>query len=613
MIREVLARSLLQQRLVNDTSRNSEAEMPDQGDKFIIANFSGFFGDRFAAAKEMIAGGPIDVLTGDYLAELTMAILLRQTLKDPNKGYAHTFLKQMEGVMGPCLDKKVKVVSNAGGLNPKALAEELGKAAEQLGLHPKIAYIEGDNLMPRLAELQEQGEAFVHLDKGIPLKEIEAQPITANAYLGGWGIVRALEEGADIVVGGRLADASVVLGPAAWRFGWKPTDWDRLAGAAVAGHIIECSGQACGGNYSFVDEIPSYHDVGFPIVEMHEDGSFVITKHPGTGGLVSVGTVTAQLLYEVREPKYLTPDVGARFDTIRISRQGPDRVAIDGVRGEAPMKTTKVCINNMAGHSSSMTLLLAGLDIEKKARIVEDTLFQSLGGKDAFQVAEVHLIRSDKEDPPSNEEAYAYLRMSVMDPDPKKVAMFSTKFIELALCSVPGLALTAPPDRGRPVIQHWPALVSMDKVPQKVVVGEETFTIEPLRFEETGAAPEPLDVKIPPVPAGETVTAPLGRLFAARSGDKGGNANLGIWGKTPESYAFLQGLLTVEKLKALLPDMAVYDIERYELPNLLALNFYIKGVLGDGVSASLRMDPQAKTLGEYLRTKIVDIPKSLVE
>jgi hypothetical protein len=587
--------------------------MGAQGEKFIVANFSGFFGDRFAAAKEMIEGGPIDVLTGDYLAELTMAILLRQTFKDPNKGYAHTFLKQMEKVMGPCLDKKIKVVSNAGGLNPKALADELGKVANELGLHPKIAYIEGDNLMPRLAELQEQGEAFVHLDKGIPLKDTEGQPITANAYLGGWGIVKALEEGADIVVGGRLADAAVVMGPTAWRFGWKPDDWDRLAGAAVAGHIIECSGQASGGNYSFIDEIPSYQNVGFPIAEMHEDGSFVITKHPGTGGLVSVGTVTAQLLYEIREPRYLTPDVGTRFDTIAISQQGPDRVAIDGVRGEPPTDTTKVCINNMAGHMNSMTLLVAGLDIEKKARIVEESLFQSLGGKDAFQVAEVQLIRSDKENPSSNEEAYAHLRMSVMDPDPKKVAMFSTRFVELALCTVPGLAMTAPPDKGRPVIQHWPALVSMDKVPQKVVIGDDCFEIAPVRFEQTGAVPETMAGRIPAVPGGETVAAPLGRVFAARSGDKGGNANLGIWGKTAESYAFLQDFLTVERLKALLPDMAGYDIERYELPNLFALNFYIKGVLGDGVSASLRMDPQAKTLGEYLRTKIVDIPKSLIE
>jgi hypothetical protein len=590
--------------------QNHQTRHPE---KLIVANFSGFFGDRFSAAKEMVEGGPIDVLTGDFLAELTMAILLKQKMKDPQRGYAHTFLKQMEQVMGPCLDKKIRVVTNAGGLNPKALAEALEKTAKELGLNPKIAYIEGDDLMPRLNELQDQGETFEHLDKGLALKNSQAMPITANAYLGGWGVAKALDKGADIVVGGRLADAAVVMGPAAWRFGWQPNDWDKLAGAAVAGHIIECSGQACGGNYSFVDEVPTYHNVGFPIAEIHNDGSSVITKHPKTGGLVSVGTVTAQLLYETRDPKYLTPDVGARFDTIQISQQAPDRVKISGVCGEPPPKTTKVCINNIAGHRNGMTLLLAGLDIEKKAKIVEETLFACLGGKEALQTIEVELIRSDKKDPPSNEEAYAYLRLAVMDPDPKKVALFSTRFIELALCTVPGLALTAPPDKGRPVIQHWPALISMDKVPQTVVMEDKTFTIAPAQYQKDGPTPEPLTVEIPPVPTGNTVAVPLGQLFAARSGDKGGNANLGVWGKTPEAYAFLQDFLTVEKLKALLTDMAPYEIERYELPNLLALNFYIRGVLGDGVAASSRMDPQAKTLGEYLRAKIVDIPASLLK
>jgi hypothetical protein len=579
--------------------------------KLIIANFSGFFGDRFSAAKEMVEGGPIDFLTGDYLAELTMAILLKQKMKDPGKGYAHTFLKQMEQVMGLCLEKKIRVISNAGGLNPKGLAAALEQTAQTLGLHPKVAYIEGDDLMPRLGELQEQGETFTHLDKGTALKDAAGMPITANAYLGGWGVVKALESGADIIVGGRMADAAVVMGPAAWHFGWQTDDWDKLAGAAVAGHIIECSGQACGGNYSFIHEIPSYHNVGFPIAEMNEDGSFVITKHPGTGGLVSVGTVTAQLMYEIREPRYLTPDVVTRFDTIQISQEGPDRVLIEGVRGEPAPRTTKVCINNMSGHSNSMTLLLAGLDIEKQAKIIEETLFQSIGGKDAYQVIDVQLIRSDKVNPSSNEEAYAYLRLSVMDPDAKKVAMFSTKFVELGLCTVPGLALTAPPDKGRPVIQHWPTLVSVDKVPQTVVVGDETFEI-PSPPESDILSPPPAAVDIPPVPAGPTTSVPLGRIYATRSGDKGGNANLGIWGQTPASYAWLNDFLTVDKLKELLPDMAVFEIERYELPNLFALNFYVRGVLQDGVSASFRMDPQAKTLGEYLRTKMVEMPSSLL-
>ncbi|MCP4681121.1 MAG: DUF1446 domain-containing protein [Desulfobacterales bacterium] len=585
----------------------------NHNDKLIVANFSGFFGDRFSAAKEMIEGGPIDILVGDYLAELTMAILLKQTFKDPNKGYAHTFLKQMEMVIGQCLDKKIRVVSNAGGLNPRALAEELEKAAATLGLHPKIAYIEGDNLMPRLAELQEQGETFAHLDTGTPLKKANAKPMTANAYFGGWGIAKGLQEGADIVVGGRIADAAVVMGPSAWYFGWEKDEWDKLAGAAVAGHIIECSGQACGGNYSFVDEVPSYHNVGFPIAEMHEDGSFVITKHPGTGGLVSVGTVTAQLLYEVREPRYLTPDVGARFDTINISPQGPDRVEITGVCGEPPPETTKVCINNLGGHMNSITLLLAGLDIEKKAQILEDSVFNSLGGRNQFEMTDFQLIRSDKENPPTNEEAYAYVKLSVMDPDSKKVALFSTKFVELALCTVPGLALTSPPGKGTPVIRHWPTLVSQSNVVQRVMVGGQEFIMDPINLDINWSTPDPAAVEIPPAPAGPSVSVPLGKLYAARSGDKGGNANLGIWGRTPEAYSFLKDFLTVEKLKELLTDMALYEIERFELPNLLALNFYVKGVLGDGVSASLRMDPQAKSLGEYLRAKTIEIPASLFD
>ena len=368
-------------------------------DKVIIANCSGFFGDRLSAAKEMVTGGPIDFLTGDYLAELTMAILFRSKMKDPNGGYVPTFLRQMEQVMGECMDRKIRIVSNAGGLNPKGLAAELQKIADTLGLKPRIAYIEGDDLMPRLAELQAAGEPFTHLDKGIPLTASKAVTISANAYLGCWGIVKALAEGADIVVGGRIADASVVVGPAAFWFGWKQDDWDRIAGASTAGHIIECGAQATGGNFSFIREVPDFRRVGFPLAEIHDDGSFVITKHPGTGGLVSVDTVKAQLLYEISEPRYLTPDAVARFDTIGIFQEGPDRVGVSGVRGEPPTPTAKVCINTMAGYRNSMTVILTGLDIEDKARILEEALFDAIGGRDQFQVCEVQLIRSDKEEP----------------------------------------------------------------------------------------------------------------------------------------------------------------------------------------------------------------------
>lgn len=580
--------------------------------KLIIANCSGFFGDRFSAAKEMVEGGPIDVLTGDYLAELTMAILFRQTLKDPKLGYVSTFLKQMEQVMGQCLDKNIKVVSNAGGLNPKGLAEKLAELSRTLGIHPRIAYIEGDNLLPRIQELQEKGEAFIHLDKGISLKESKGQPISANAYLGCWGIVDALKQGADIVVGGRLADAAMVMGPAAWKFNWKRTDWNNLAGAAVAGHIIECSAQATGGNYSFIEEVPSFQNVGFPIAEMYEDGSSVITKHPGTGGLVSVGTVTAQLIYEIREPRYLTPDVVARFDTIDISQEGLDRVRISGVCGEPPTDTAKVCINNLSGYRNSMTIVLTGLDIEKKAKIFEDALVESVGGREAYEKFEVSLTRSDKNDPDTNEEAFAYLKVSVLDSNSKKVDKFSSRIVELALANIPGFTATAPPGKGTPSIMHWPALVSVSNITQKVHMDGKETVIDRTEVPVDRPLVEPEKVNLPGIPDGKMVKMPFGRAFATRSGDKGGNANLGVWAKTPEGYAFLKQFLTVEKLKELLADMRAYDIERYEMPNLLAVNFYIRGVLGDGVAASFRSDPQAKTLGEYLRARIVEMPESII-
>ncbi|MBW2367528.1 MAG: DUF1446 domain-containing protein [Deltaproteobacteria bacterium] len=587
--------------------------MATYNDRLIIANCSGFYGDRLSAAREMVQGGPIDVLTGDYLAELTMAILLKKQKKDPGGGFASTFLTQMEEIMGECLDRKIRVVTNAGGLNPAGMAAALEKTAERLGLKPKIAYIEGDNLLPRLKELHEKGEALTHLDKGIDLADSGAEPITANAYMGGWGIAAALEKGADIVVTGRVADAAVVAGPAAWHFGWEQDDWDRLSGAYAAGHIIECGAQATGGNYAFFEEVPSFNNVGFPIAEVYEDGSSVITKHPGTGGLVSVGTVTAQLLYEISTPGYLTPDVIARFDTLELVQEAVDRVRVQNTKGQPLPETTKVCINTLGLYRNMISVSLTGLDIEKKAAVVENAMFDSIGGRDQFQDVHVQLLRTDKPDPGTNDEAVAHLNITVMDSDPKKVGRsFTAKFIELALANIPGFFGGWPSPGMTRAIVHWPALVSTRHIQQKVVVGEETMVLDTPAPPDTPIDYEPAQITIPQVPEENRVQAPLGRVFGARSGDKGGNANLGIWGKTPEAYAFLAKFLTIEKFKELLPDCAVYDIDRYEMPNLLALNFYIHGILGDGIAASLRRDGQAKSLGEYLRMKVVEMPGSIL-
>jgi len=334
-----------------------------------IANCSGFYGDKLSAAKEMVEGGPIDVLTGDYLAELTMTILYGQKLKRDTGGYVGTFLKQLKEVLAICKEKNIKVVSNAGGLNPSGMAEAVETMALELGLDIKVAYIDGDDLMPQMETLQAKGERFENMDKGIALSETKNPVLTANVYLGAWGIKEALDQGADVVICTRGTDAAIVMGPAAWKFNWQRDDYDALAGALTAGHIIECGAQATGGNYSFFQEVPSFFNVGYPIAEIESDGSFTVTKHPGTGGLVSVGTVKAQLLYEISTPAYLNPDVIAHFDAIKLQQVADDRVYVSNCKGSSQTSTHKECINTMGGCRHGTAIILAGLVIEENPKL----------------------------------------------------------------------------------------------------------------------------------------------------------------------------------------------------------------------------------------------------
>src|SRR5579863_2506274 len=434
-----------------------------------IANCSGFYGDRFRAAREMLAG-PIDVLTGDYLAELTMLILWKARLKDAGLGYARTFYRQMEDVLGTCLERGVKVVANAGGVNPAGLADGLRRLADTLGINASVAHVEGDDILDRLPGLQAAGDPLAHLDTGRPLAEAGSDPVSANAYLGAFGIAEALAGGADVVVTGRVTDASLVVGPAVWRFGWSRTDWDRLAGAVVVGHVIECGTQTTGGNYAFFGEVPGLEHPGFPIAEIAEDGSAVITKHPGTGGLVSVGTVTAQLLYEIGAPLYANPDVVADFSTIGVEEQGPDRVRVSGVRGRPAPEKLKVSINLLGGYRNTMTFVLTGLDIEEKASLVRRTMEELVDGAARFADYDVRLIRTDVPDAPSNEQASAQLRITVKDPDPEVVGRhFSNAATELALASYPGFYLTSPPGDATAYGVFWPTLVPRHAAQETVV------------------------------------------------------------------------------------------------------------------------------------------------
>jgi hypothetical protein len=598
-------------------------------DTLRIANCSGFYGDRMSAAKEMVEGGPIDVLSGDWLAELTMLILAGHKARDASRGYARSFIRQMEQVMGTCLDRGIKVVSNAGGLNPASCAAAAGEVADTLGLKPRIAYVEGDDLMPFLDDLREKGQRFENFDTAEELGD--RQVLTANAYVGGWGIVEALNRGADIVITGRVTDAAVVVGPTAWRFSWGRDDWDALAGAVVAGHIIECGAQATGGNYAFFQEVPGLEHPGFPIAEMSPDGSSVITKHPGQGGLVSVGTVTAQLLYEIGGPEYLNPDVTARFDTIRLEQEGPDRVRVSGVRGQPPPPTTKVCMNFAGGLRQTFSLKLTGLDIEEKAALAERTIWSSLpGGREAFEEVHTQLIRSDHGDPATNEVAVAELRFVLKDHDETKFGRALTqKITEMALASYPGF-FGGGFEASRPYGVYWPALVPSELVWQEVVMDGVHTRVEPTRAAGgsgpggSGVSPEWTSAAEPrsapdqlgargSAQHGTTVRAPLGRIAGARSGDKGGNANLGVWTRTDEAYAWLESFLDVDRLRVLMPEAKELEVQRYPLPNIRAINFVIVGLLGEGVASSVRLDPQAKALGEYLRAKVVDVPSRLLD
>ena len=577
-----------------------------------IGNCSGFYGDRLAAMREMLDGGEVDVLTGDYLAELTMLILFRSRAKDPAKGYATTFLRQLEDCLGTAVERGVRIVANAGGLNPAGCAAAIRVLAERLGVPTRVAHVEGDDLLPRLGSLQEQGETLTNLDTGQPLASSGLAPVTANAYLGAWGIVEALRAGADVVVTGRVTDASLTVGPAAWFHAWTRDDWDRLAGAVVAGHVLECGAQATGGNYAFFREVPGLEHVGFPLAEVAEDGSAVITKHPGTGGLVSVGTVTAQLLYEIGGPAYLGPDVVTHLDTVRLEQQAPDRVRLSAVRGSPPPPTTKVCINTLGGVRNEMTFLLTGRDVEEKAALVRRQLEPLLGG---VRSVDWVLGPTAVDDPPTNAQATATLRVVVKDTEAARIGRsFSAAAVELALASYPGCTLTAPPGEASPYGVYWPALVPNGEVAQVAVLPDGSrVTVAPAAVTEAEPPVLGAGEAEPPAgqPAGPTRRLPLGTVFGARSGDKGGTANVGVWARDEAGYAWLRDHLTEKDLPELLPEVTG-EAQRHLLPNLNAVNFVLPGFLGEGVSSGVRADPQAKGLGEWLRARYADLPVALL-
>ncbi|GGZ95181.1 acyclic terpene utilization AtuA family protein [Streptomyces echinoruber] len=556
-----------------------------------IGNASGFYGDRFDAMREMLTGGDLDVLTGDYLAELTMLILGRDRLKDPSgpsAGYARTFLRQLEECLGLAHERGVRIVTNAGGLNPAGLAGAVRELAGRLGLPVRVAHVEGDDLTAR-----------------------HPGSLTAHAYLGGFGIAACLRAGADVVVTGRVTDAALVTGPAAAHFGWGPDAYDRLAGAVVAGHVLECGAQATGGNYAFFGD-GDVHRPGFPLAEVHADGSSVIGKHPGTGGFVDTGTVTAQLLYETAGARYAGPDVTARLDTVRLRQDGPDRVRVEGVRGEPPPPTLKVGRTRLGGHRNEVVFVLTGLDIDAKAALVKRQMADALA-KSPPAEARWELVRTDRADAGTEETASALLRLVVRDRDETVVGRaLGAAAVELALASYPGFHVLAPPGKAAPYGVFEAATVPQGAVDHVAVLpdGRRVRVEPPPDTRPLADVPPPLPPG--PPPPGPTRRAPLGLVAGARSGDKGGDANVGVWARTDDAWRWLAHTLTVDRFRELIPESRDLPVHRHLLPNLRALNFVVEGLLGDGAAARHRFDPQAKALGEWLRARHLDIPEALL-
>lgn len=552
--------------------------------------------------REMLEGGPLDVLTGDYLGELTMSHLARGSDATSTRGYAETFVRQLEDDLGIAWERGVKIVANAGGTDPARCAAAIREVAGRLGLRINVAHVEGDDLLPRREALAAAGI------------DLPTATLTANTYLGGWGIAAALDAGAQVVVTGRITDVALVVGPAAWFHGWATDDYDALAGALIAGHVLEGGTQATGGNYSFFTEVPAMDRLGFPIAEISADGSAIITKHDGTGGIVDVGTVTAQLLDDLLATSYLDPDVCADLTGAELSQLATDRVRITGVTGDSPPETARVSINVAGGFRNAITFLLTGLDIDAKSALIQQQLTPSLAGIDTVDWT---LSRTDTDDAARNDEAVARLTLAVKDADPELIGgALSSAVTSAALGSYPGAALAAPVGKATAYPVHHTLDLPNSLVEHRVVTDTGTpidVGVNPGRAAAAASRSVRHRLADPPEDWGPIWRLPLGSIAGARSGEKSGQVSLGVWVTTDAAYHWLAHSLDIDCLGALLPEIRSLPVRRYELPNLRALTFVIDDLLPDGPAASTRQDPYARGLGEWLRSRNMDIPISLIE
>lgn len=592
--------------------------MPNK-DRIVIANCGGFWGDDPTAAKRQVEGGPIDYLVMDYLAEVTMAILQKQRRRDPARGFAQDFLVQLRDVLPSCVEQGITVISNAGGVNPLACRDAVEELARELGLGDRVTVgvVLGDDVYGEIDALLESGEPLAHMDDGRSLAEVRDDVLSANVYLGAAPVVAALEKGANIVIAGRITDTAVTLAPMMYEFGWAADDWDRVASGVIAGHIIECGTQCTGGNFTDWRRVPSFQNMGYPLVEAHADGTFFVTKHPGTGGLVDVHTVTEQLVYEMGAPAYVSPDCIARFDSISLTQDGVDRVRVSGARGAPAPEKLKVSVSFSQGYRAFGRLMIGGPDALDKAELVAETFWECAGGRDAYDATETQLVGWNSCHAPLGVEEPGEILLQVAARSTDRAVLdggFGPQLVPRVLGTVPGITYLA--DQGRPrasaVVGYWPALISRDRVPVEVVVGDTRETVAAAPSTRAAEPFEP-DTALPVLPnTGQRTVVPLSYLCLARSGDKGDTCNVGVIARSPEIYAWMQANLTPDVVKERFEGVCHGEVERFEVPNLLALNFLLHESLGGGGTLSLLLDAQGKTYAQYLLAMEVAVDPALV-
>ncbi|MFQ5790532.1 MAG: acyclic terpene utilization AtuA family protein [Acidobacteriota bacterium] len=606
-----------------------------------IANAGGYWGDDpYALRRQVLGELSLDYISIDFLAEITMSILQKQYSRDPKMGYARDFVQQIDPLLGEIIERKIKIITNAGGVNPVACAEALLTAARARGLELKVAVIGGDNIAPRLPELLEKGVDLKNMETGEDLTPYRDGVLSANAYFGALPVVKALESGPDIVLSGRVTDTGITLAALMHEFGWPENDYHRLAHGIVGGHLIECGAQATGGNFTDWSKVPSFLDVGFPILEFQADGSFVLTKHPGTGGLITCQTTREQLLYEMGDPQlYITPDVIADFTTMKLEPDGLDRVKISGVRGRKPTDLLKVSVALEDGYKSSGSLIISGPDAREKAEVFARVFWSRLstelerGGLSPLEATHTEFIGDDSTHgrlTPSHRTTEILLRVGARDHQREKLMVFRKLLPSLILSGPAGVAVTGGAPAISEVVRYWPALIPQEQALPSVAlyvqgagggVPERVWESEDLAWPKTGGSAEVRGEPEDPHPhslitgwaAARKAEVPLMRIAHARSGDKGDTANIGLIGRSPACYVWLRENVHAEQVKEWLGNLCLGEVRRYLVPNLWALNFLLSESLGGGGTVSLQIDAQGKTYGQALLRCPVEVPEPLLE